>query len=86
MIAVSEILAECAREAGIKVPENLDEYDPNDFPHWHVYHSVQFGQPMPHWSAHRDNAKVVADVPESMIRIIKLSALIERGLAVGHSK
>jgi len=88
VITLSLLLVNPAREAGIKVPpdEHLDDYAPDEYPHWHVYLLCQIGAPMPHASAHWENAKVIAEIPEGEIRTITRAQLTKRGFAVGRSK
>lgn len=86
MIALPEVLAVVARESGMKVPEDLNNYDKDEFPHWHVYLTLQLGAPMPHPSAHWDNAKVIAKIPPNQIRKISMKNIMERGFAIGYEK
>lgn len=81
MIAIPSLLAEVARASGINVPEDLDNYEREDFPHWHVYQGVQLGAPMPHPSAHHDNAKVIAQLSDSKIRTVTFEELERLGIA-----
>ena len=38
MIALPIILVGPAEEAGMKVPEDIDNYDAKRYPHWHVFY------------------------------------------------
>jgi len=60
MLAFPEMIAPAAKEAGIKLPPDLENFDSKAYPHWQVFCRMQLGQPMPHASAHWDNAKVIA--------------------------
>lgn len=84
MIALPSMLMEPAKRAGMKVPEDPDNFDPNEYPHWDVYLKVQIGAPMPNWTAHWDNAQVIASVSEDKIKSITYNDLLEMGLAVGR--
>ncbi|KKL18081.1 hypothetical protein LCGC14_2479110 [marine sediment metagenome] len=84
MIAFPEILATAAKEAGISVPDDLENYKSEDFPHWDVYVTVQLGAPMPSPTAHWENAKVIAGIPADDIMKVTYEHLQELGLAVGH--
>lgn len=83
MLIFDGLLVEPAKQAGISVPEDLECYDPNEFPHWDVFRKVQLGVTMPYPSAHWNNAEVIADIPEERIREVTYDDLLERGLAVG---
>jgi hypothetical protein len=85
MIAFAGILAGVAEGAGIKIPEDPEHYEPADYPHWHVYCMSQLGAPMPHPSAHRDNANVIAEIPDSSIMKVTFADLEERGCVYGNS-
>lgn len=80
MLAFEEMLVAPADEAGIKVPEEPEKYDPELFPHWHVFCNVQLGRPMPNADSHWRNAEVIAAVPEERIRLITLAELVELGV------
>ncbi len=85
MLAFPDMLAGPAQEAGITVPENAEDFDKDKFPHFAVYLNVQLGSPLPYPTAHWDNAKVIAAIPEDKIRTVTISELIAAGLATGHS-
>ena len=79
MIAIPEMLVEPANQAGIKVPEDIDNYNPDEFPHWHVFLNVQIGISCPYPGCHWDNAEVSAKIEEYKIRNIRVSELIALG-------
>ena len=83
MIALPIMLVGPAEEAGMKVPENPDEYDSVDYPHWHVFLSAQLGIPLPSPASHWHNAKIVADIPNSKIKKVTPENLIELGFEHG---
>lgn len=70
-----------AEKAGMKVPENVDNFDRNEYPHFAVYCAIQLGAPMPYPTAHWDNAKLIASIPDDKIRAVTLSELKEMGVA-----
>lgn len=88
MILFPAMLANCAKDAGIKLPKdvNAEDFDSEEFPHWKVYLAVQLGASLPHPRAHWENARVVAEIPDDKIREITYNQLLERGLAVGNSR
>jgi len=85
MLAFPEMIAPAAKEAGMKVPDDLEDFDSEEYPHWQVFCRVQLGAPMPHASAHWENAKVVAQVPYDQIMQITYEDLVDLGLAIGFS-
>ncbi len=86
MLAFPEMIAPAAEEADIKVPPDLENYSREDYPHWAAFCNVQLGAPMPHASAHWENAKVIATIPHSEIKLTTYQQLLDKGLAVGFSK
>ena len=85
MLAFPEMIAPAAKEAGMKVPENLEDFDPKKYPHWQVFCKVQLGAPMPNASAHWDNAKIVTKVSEDKIMQVSYEELVGMGLTIGFS-
>lgn len=81
MIAFAFLLEQPAKDAGIKVPSDIENYDRNEFPHWFVYTKMQLGRPMASADSHWFNAKVVAGVSEDEIRTVTPTMLYERGFA-----
>lgn len=86
MIAFASLLVAPAREAGITVPENPETYVPEDFIHWHVFILWQLGRPMPWATAHWENAKLIAGIPDDELLGLKtvrdlLGLLTAKGLA-----
>lgn len=78
MIIFPFLLARAAEEAGMKVPEDTENFDAATFPHFWVFCQVQLGVPMEpndHW----ENAKVIAAISEEEIKRITVGQLIERG-------
>jgi hypothetical protein len=84
MLAFPEMLLGAAEEAGMKVPPDANDFKGEEYPHFAVFCGVQLGSPMPHSTAHWDNAKVIAAVPEDKIRNVTFNDLVAAGLAVGY--
>lgn len=85
MIAFPEMLVGCAKEAGITIPSDVENYEPEDFMHWHIFLMVQLGQSLPYPSAHWDNAKVVSALKDEELKTVTMQDLIEKGLSIGNS-
>lgn len=82
MIAFASMLLAPAQEAGMKVPEDADDFDGAEYPHFQVYLNVQLGSSLPYPSAHWDNAQVIAELSEEKILTItfeELSPLLALG-------
>lgn len=86
MLAFPSMLGSAAEKAGINVPnfENLEDdwhFDPEEFPHFHVFCIAQLGRPMVSMGEHWENAKVIAAIPDDEIRSVSLEYLLDRGLS-----
>ncbi len=79
MIAVRALLAGPAREAGIKLPDDLDEFDLEEYPHWAAYCVMQLGRRIPSMTEHWSNAKIVAAIPDDKIKLITRHEIEELG-------
>lgn len=85
MIASEGLLIGPAKEAGIDVPEDLENFDEEKYMRWLVFINAQIGQPMPSPNAHFENAKVVATVSREELKVISMESLIDLGFSVGFS-
>lgn len=81
MMAFPSMIEDAAREAGMKIPDDVEaEFDPNEFPHWHVYCNLQLGRAVT-WGNHWENAKIVANAPEDKIRTMTEDDFCAMGFA-----
>lgn len=81
MIAFPGMLVAAAEQAGMKTPDNPDDFDREDYKHFQVFCNAQLCRPMSpgeHW----DNAKVIAEIPEEEITTVTLADLIDRGVRI----
>jgi hypothetical protein len=79
MIAFPELLVAPAKTAGIKVPEDVDNYNKENFPHFYIFCTLQLGARMPTPNSHWLNAKIIAEIPEAKIKFVTLENLMEMG-------
>jgi hypothetical protein len=80
MMAFPGMIAEAARQAGMKTPPEPDgKWSPDEYPHFHVYCNVQLGRAI-QWGEHWENAKVVAKLGPRKIKSVTLEQLIGLGL------
>jgi len=78
MFAFPSMLFSACDKAGIKHPKDADNYDADEYPHFHVFCKLQLGRRMQigeHW----ENAKVIASIPEDEIRTITLPEILAKG-------
>lgn len=88
MIALPEMLLKPAQEAGIKVPSedaDFDNFNVEEYPHFHLFCCAQLGQPMPTPTAHWENAKVIALIPADKVKAITFGELQTMGFQIGYS-
>lgn len=81
MMAFPGMLVGAAEQAGMSVPADPTSFDAEQFPHFHVFCTVQLGRAMrpgEHWG----NADVVQGVPLDKIKEVTLAELIDRGLQI----
>lgn len=62
-----------------KLPEDLDEYEAELFPHYHVFSTLHLGRGLD-TSSVDPNARIIAEVPDDEIRTITLEQLQILGL------
>ena len=60
-------IAKAAEDAGMRLPPDIDNVDPEQFPHFHVYCAVQLGCSIT-WGNHWNNAKIIAAIPDDKIK------------------
>ncbi len=86
MICFPDMLANCAKEAGMKVPADPDEFEKEEYPHFFVFLAMQLGASLPYAAAHWDNAKIIAEIPEERLRELNGKQIVdEYGFAIGRS-
>jgi hypothetical protein len=77
MIVFPFLLADPATEAGMSVPDDIDNEDPSTFrdshPHFFVYCALQCGASLPSPTAHWDNAKIIAKVPLDKLKTMTIA-------------
>lgn len=81
MIAFPGMIAKAAEQAGMTVPVDPDEeFNADEFPHFHVYCNVQLGVPVT-WGNHWENAKIIAAIPVENIKKVTYTELVEKGFS-----
>lgn len=85
MIAIHIGLAGPAAEAGIEMPEDLENYNNDEYLRWHIFCTMQLGVSMPTPTVHWDNAKVIAAIPEEQLKTITPQELFDMGFQIDTS-
>lgn len=79
MLAFPGMLVPAATEAGIKVPYDPENYERDEFPHFHVFVQIQLGRPMPYPGCVHDNARLIGSLSDDQAKTITPEQLVERG-------
>lgn len=78
MLIFPDQIANAATQAGMKVPPDPEAFNPNEFPHFHVYCNVQLCRKIT-WGNHWRNAEIIAAIPEQQLRTLTLEQLERLG-------
>lgn len=60
------------------LPENIEEYDKNEYPHWYVFCQLHLGRPIDTDDL-ENNAKIIFGLSEKEIRTMTIDQLISLG-------
>lgn len=70
------------KDSKLKMPENFEKYNPEDYPHFHVFMLTHLGQPLD-IAALEDNANIIAEISEDNIKSVSFDDLLEMGIVFG---
>lgn len=62
MLAFPSMLESAAKEAGIPIPEDCDNYLPRTYPQFHLFCCGQLSRRMSSPGEHWENAKIIAKI------------------------
>jgi len=65
-------------------PVDFEDYNPNEYPHFHVFMSLHLGHTIDHTTL-EENANIIADIPDDEIRKVTIGQLVDKGLWVENS-
>ena len=63
----------------IKQPDDFENYDANEFPHFHVFLMLHLARPID-VAAISENARIIASIPDDEIRTITIQELLDLGM------
>jgi hypothetical protein len=81
MIVFEGMLVPAAKEAGMKVPEDPNDFKDEDYPHFAVFCSLQLCREMD-WNEPGHNAKVLMEFTEEEIKTATLEEVMEKGFLI----
>nr|WP_243126370.1 hypothetical protein [Acetivibrio ethanolgignens] len=65
------------------MPENFDEYNPKEYPHFHVFMLMQLAIPID-IAALESNANIIAGISEEDIKTVTPKDLFDMGVELGE--
>ena len=68
--------------SNLKMPENFDEYNPEEYPHFHVFMLMHLAKPID-ITALESNANIIAEISEEDIRKVTPKDLFDMGIELG---
>lgn len=72
-----QALIDAAKSAGMSVPDNVVEYDKNEFPHWHFFVNIRIGRPLKDDQSHIKNAVVISKADRDHLNFLDLESRLE---------
>ncbi len=86
MLAFPGMLITHAKGSGMKTPPMPSDssdpaYDPNEYPHFSVFSTMQLGRSIPKYNtgAVSANARIIASIPEDKIRLVTVEEILAMG-------
>ena len=76
MLVYPGMLVGAAEQAGMKVPPNVDQYDPTEYPHFDLFCLLQLARRM-QWGEQFGNAKILAAIPIEELHKMTVKQLVE---------
>ncbi|MCD7996428.1 MAG: hypothetical protein LUH21_04255 [Clostridiales bacterium] len=71
------------RDSNLKMPEDFENYEPEEYPNFHVFMLTHLCQPIEIESL-EDNANIIAAMTDGEIKQVTFAELLEQGVAFGH--
>ena len=71
------------KDSKLKMPDDFENYNPEEYPNFHVFMLMYLGQPID-IAALEDNANIIAEIPEENIKSVNFNDLLEMGAVFGN--
>lgn len=72
------------QDSKLKLPDDFRHYDPEEYPHFHVFVTAHVGLPV-EIDLLQNNADIIAAIPEERIREVTFSDLFKLGVVLGET-
>lgn len=79
MIVFPHMLENAAKEAGMTVPPDAEDFNGDEFPHFRVFCEAQLARPMLSPGEHWENAKIIANISNEKIKTVTIDDLRNLG-------
>ena len=73
------------KTSNLKLPDNLENYNPEEYPHYHVFKILHVGYIIDITSL-KDNANIIAEISTEDIKNVTIEQLINKGLWIENSR
>lgn len=83
MFMFPEMFYNHIKDSKLKTPEDFENYNPEEYPHFHVFILTHLGQPID-IAALEDNANIIAGIPKENIKSVSFDDLLEMGVVFGN--
>lgn len=81
-IPYRSILIIPAWDAGMKIPKDVEDFDPKEYPHFALFCKIQIDKEMKIEREHWYNAIAIAKIPEKKLKKITKKELRKRGVSL----
>ena len=68
----------------IKIPDDLENYNREEYPHWYVFAALHLGYTIDVYSL-KHNAKIIGQIPDDKIRTITPTDLFQMGVEFSYN-
>ena len=71
------------KDTKLKIPDDPDNYDPEEFPRYHMFMTIHLCQTIDVYSL-ENNAKIFSEIKDEEIETVTIGDLIKRGLYIAN--
>lgn len=79
---IKNMFVEHIQDSKLQKPEDFDNYNPERFPHFHVFMCSHLGRPID-TACLKENANIIAKIPKAKIKHVTFEELTNMGVIWG---